>query len=296
MSHLTFCRFLFTTLINLVMKNILVFNDMSPETEHAIELALLLADATNVGLYIWDTIGRPESSDSAELVVAGAHEVALKVPVNKNRPVGESEFHLKTDSTSTVNFIKDIDFAPGNALSVVKKFNIGLLIQGVAKNEDQLSYIEKNALGCSTKSGCPLMLIPERFPCKAFEKIVYATDLRFCRRDLMSFLSQLATKLNASVLVANIAAKGLPYMEDKYAADVFNDIVAHSARASNEHFYFDNIRERDVHKAIDVLVNDMAADLLVLTNHRYHFNELLGSGIPYTLPDYIRIPLLIFPS
>jgi hypothetical protein len=73
-------------------------------------------------------------------------------------------------------------------------------------------------------------------------------------------------------------------------------MIAHSARASSEHFYFNNIRERNIGKAVDVLVNDMNTDLLVLTNHRYHFDELLGSVNELTLPGYIQIPIMIFPS
>ncbi|HEY4327487.1 MAG TPA: hypothetical protein VGN20_26115 [Mucilaginibacter sp.] len=280
------------------MKNILIFNDMSPETEHATELALLLAGTTNVRLYIWNTINKAEKPIAEAMIAAGTNKTLIKVPVNKNSWIEEleSKVHLQTGLKTNVTFVNDVDFAAVNVLSVVKRFNIGLLIKGIAENEDHISYIGRDALSCSTKSGCPILLAPEKFPCKAFERIVYATDLRFCRRDVILFLSKLTMNLNASILVANIAANGLPYMEDNYALDVFNDMIAHSARASNEHFYFNNIRERNIRKAIDVLVNDMHTDLLVLTNHRYHFNELLGASIPYILPGYIQIPVMIFPS
>ncbi|MEO6633515.1 MAG: hypothetical protein ABIN13_17380, partial [Mucilaginibacter sp.] len=66
------------------MKNILIFNDMSPQTAHAAELALLLAGATNVRLYVWDTIDSAEKPIAAEMIVAGTHETRIKAPVNKN--------------------------------------------------------------------------------------------------------------------------------------------------------------------------------------------------------------------
>ena len=138
------------------------------------------------------------------------------------------------------------------------------------------------------------MLIPEKFSYKAFEKIVYATDLRFCRREIVSFLSQLAKPLNASILIANISAKGLPYMEDNYARSVFENEILNPVKYEN--IYFSNIRERDIPKALDVLVNGMNNDLLVLVNNKYHFKELLGQNTPYNIPDNIHIPLLIFPS
>jgi hypothetical protein len=82
-------------------------------------------------------------------------------------------------------------------------------------------------------------------------------------------------------------------MEHNYALDVFKDTIARPA--SHDHFHFNNILERDIPKAIDILANDMHTDLLVLVNHRYHFNELFGAAIPYRLPAYIRIPVLLFP-
>jgi len=138
------------------------------------------------------------------------------------------------------------------------------------------------------------LLIPEKFEYKAFEKIVYATDLRFCRHEIIVFLTQLAKPLNASILVANISAKGLPYMEDNYANTVFKDTVIN--RANQEHIFFSNVRERDISRALDVLVNGMNADLLVLVNNKFHFNELIGRNTPYTVPENIHVPLLIFPS
>jgi len=169
-----------------------------------------------------------------------------------------------------------------------------MLVRGIAGDESDLLHIEAEALSCSTKSGCPVLLIPEKFTYKAFEKIVYATDLRFCRREIVSFLSQLAKPLNASILIANISAKGLPYMEDGYARTVFADTLL--TRSNQEHVYFSNIRERDIPRAIDVLVNGMNNDLLVLVNNKFHFNELVGQNAPYAIPPNIPIPLLIFPS
>ena len=124
--------------------------------------------------------------------------------------------------------------------------------------------------------------------------MVYTTDLRFCRQDIVRFLSKLAVALNASVLIANIAAKGLPYMDSKYALNIFEDAIVD--RSNCDHIYFSNIRERDVSKTFDILINDMKNDILVLVNHKYHFNELVGRDVAYRLPEFIQVPVLIFPS
>ena len=83
-------------------------------------------------------------------------------------------------------------------------------------------------------------------------------------------------------------------MEENYAQSVFEDALLNSA--NRDCLYFSNIKERNIPKALDILVNDLDNDLLVLVNNKFHFNELLGHDAPYAIPANIRAPLLIFPS
>ena len=278
------------------MKNILIFNDFSPEAEHATELALLLAGKTNTNLYIWNTFDKLENPVARELAVAHANEEETEITADNTSWILklESKLNWQRGLLPVVKFIEGVEYAPGHVLSIVNKYDVGLLIRGITGDSEDCLHIEAEALSCSTKSGCPIMLIPENVEYKSFEKIVYATDLRFCRREIVVFLTQMAKPLNASVLIANISAKGLPYMEDNYARTVFTDTLL--TRTNQEHIYFSNIRERDIPRALDVLVNGMNSDLLVLVNNKFHFNELLGHDLPYLVPPNIHIPLLIFPS
>ncbi|HVV55045.1 MAG TPA: hypothetical protein VHC47_06965 [Mucilaginibacter sp.] len=278
------------------MKNILLFNDFSSEAERAAELALLLAGKTNVSLYVWDTIEQAEQPVAAELVIAGPNEIVVEVQTDKNSWIEklESRLHWETGFKPSVHFIEGVKFAPDNVLSVVKKCDAGLLMKGISADDENMTHIESYVLNCSTKSGCPVLLVPKRFTAKMFEKMVYASDLRFCRREVVWFLTQLAKHLNASVLIANISAKGLPYMDDRYARTVFDETILNPTNI--EHIYFNNIRERDIPKALDILVNGMNNDLMVLVNNKYHFNELVGHEMPYIIPENMGVPLLIFPS
>lgn len=278
------------------MKNILIFNDFSPEAEHATELALLLAGKTNTNLYVWNTFDKRESPVAKGLAVAHANEEETEIANDKTSWIMklESKLNWETGLLPVVKFIEGVSYAPNHVLSIVNRYDIGMLVRGISEDDDDLMRIEGEALSCSTKSGCPVLFIPEKFTYKAFEKIVYATDLRFCRREIVSFLNQLAKPLNAGILIANISAKGLPFMEDNYARTVFAETLL--TRTNQEHIYFSNIRERDIPRAIDVLVNGMNNDLLVLVNNKFHFNELVGHDMPYAIPGNIRVPLLIFPS
>jgi hypothetical protein len=278
------------------MKNILIFNDFSPEAEHATQLALLLAGKINANLYVWNTFDKYENPVARELAVGHANEEDAEITADNTNWILklESKLNWQNGLIPVVKFIEGIDYAPTHVLSIVRKYDVGILIRGITGDGEDVLHIEAEALSCSTKSGCPILLIPEKFEYKLFEKIVYATDLRFCRREIVTFLTQLAKPINARVLIANISAQGLPFMEDNYARTVFTDTIL--SRDNQEHIYFSNIRERDVSRALDVLVNGMSNDLVVLVNNKFHFKELVGHDMPYTIPASINVPLLIFPS
>jgi len=277
------------------MKNLLLFNDFSTEAEHAAELALLLAGKANCNLYVWNTIEH-ETIPKVKLVAAGAAGEMPEIHSDKNSWIErlESRLNWETGLRPAVHFIEGTDYVSDNVLSVVKKFDIGLLLRGTCGDNEHSGYVEANILKNATKSGCPVLLVPKHFPYKMFEKIVYPTDLRFCRRDVVTFISQMAKLLGSSILIANISEKGLPYMEDSYARVVFHDVVNNAGHFEN--ILFSNVKERDVPKALDILVNGMDNDLLVLVNNKFHFNELLGHDSPYAIPENINIPLLVFPS
>ncbi|MEO6849754.1 MAG: hypothetical protein ABI203_10210 [Mucilaginibacter sp.] len=278
------------------MKNILIFNDFSPEAEHATELALLLAGKTNTSLYVWNTCDNAEEAIALEMIVASSGELIPGISNDNTSWIEKLESKLNWTSglMPVVRFIEGMEYSPDNVLPIVKKYDVGMLIKGITSAEGDLLHMENETLKCATKSGCPILFIPEKVTYKAFEKMVYATDLRFCRHEIITFLTQLAKPLNASLMIANISAKGLPHMEDNYARSVFEKEVLNPIKYEN--IYFSNIRERDIPKALDVLVNGMNNDLLVLANNKYHFKELLGRDTTHNIPDNINIPLLIFPS
>lgn len=278
------------------MKNILLLNDFSPEAEHATELALLLAGKTNTNLYVWNTLSNPEKPVKAEVALTANNELLIDTQPDKYGWIEklESKLHWQTGLKPVVHFIEDAGLAPENILTLTNRYDIGMLVKGIAEDEDGVLHVETSVLNSATRSGCPVLVVPEKYPCRPFEKFVYPTDLRFCRQEVIRFLCKYARSLNSSILVANIPAKGLPHMDNNYALGVFKDEIMNIHNYEN--IYFSNVRERDIPKALDVLVNGMNNDLMVLINHKYHFNELLGRDEPYTIPGNFHIPLLIFPS
>ncbi|HZY39612.1 MAG TPA: hypothetical protein VFE53_23310, partial [Mucilaginibacter sp.] len=93
--------------------------------------------------------------------------------------------------------------------------------------------------------------------------------------------------------IDHLSAKGLPHMDEGYALNFFNDEFKNNV--GYDKLFFNNIKERDINKAVDVMINGMHIDMLALVNHRFHFEQILGRMIPDHLPDQITIPILIFP-
>ena len=141
---------------------------------------------------------------------------------------------------------------------------------------------------------CPLLLVPENSTLRDFEHIVYTVDLRYCCLQRLRYLKELAALYNANLLIAHLPAKGLPDMVQEYACAFFNEEI--SNHINYDKLFFNHIKDPDIKKVMDVLINMMNTDLLVLVNHRFHFEEIIGRYITPSLPAHITIPVLIFPS
>ncbi len=59
--------------------------------------------------------------------------------------------------------------------------------------------------------------------------------------------------------------------------------------------HFNNTKERDGPRAVDVMVHSMNADLLAVVHHRFHCEELLTESSDTSVPVQITIPVIVFP-
>jgi len=182
-------------------------------------------------------------------------------------------------------------FTPNHLADVVVKQPIWMIVKGVAQFEQHKAN-DHSIQSILTKASCPLLLVPETAEIKDLEKIVYTADLRYCRLEVLQLLKRLAQPFQSQLLVAHMVAKGLPDISDAYASTLFAEEIC--SNINYENLYFNHIKEPDVPKAMDVLINAMHTDLLVLINRRFHFDEIMDSDSD-TLPDYLNIPVLVFP-
>jgi hypothetical protein len=137
---------------------------------------------------------------------------------------------------------------------------------------------------------CPVMLLPDDFGARQIKRIVYLTDLRYCQQEVVSHLSKLK---ESSVLLAHICQQGLPDVTPEYGNQLFNDTLGRYSACCE--LFFSQIKETNLEKVVDTLVNTMRADMLVCVNRMFHFQKLVGDKLPKSLPDHVSVPLLIFP-
>lgn len=262
------------------MKTILVINDDSSEAKHAIEFAVILAK-------------------KAEAIVLLANTCIINYQVSGKVITGD----IVDDNDEALSVelsipeIEEFDISKMNTnqlAAMINKNQIWMVVKGMP---DLVlippSASDLNIHAVLNKVLCPILFIPESWQLKHIERLVYIADLRYCRIAIVRYLAKMAEPWQADLLVAHLSAKGLPDIEEKYALSVFSNEV--SSKIDYDRLFFNNIKEKDLTTAVDVIINGMHNDLLVLVNHRFHFEEIIGRYITASLPSLITVPLLIFP-
>jgi hypothetical protein len=278
------------------MKTIIVINDNSNEAFHAAFLALDIAEKVGANLLITNEFKVDERSFAKENIQASG----IAGPADTEGTLTSLADRLRMLYDSNAEFIPGItemdisDFRDEDLTRFVIRNNIWMIVTGTSELSDtHTSDLHINIQSVLNHVRCPLLLVPEKSQVKAFDQIVYIADLRYCRLHIVRFLAELALPYGANILVDHLSAKGLPHMEESHASTVFDAEIA--TKVNYDQLSFNNIKERDLSKAVDVMINGMHSDLLVMVNHRFHFEEILGRYLTHSLPANITIPLLIFP-
>ena len=274
------------------MKTILVINDHSAEAAHARAFAELIAEKNHANILIANTCNIKSKVFEKVLTKNGTSYTDNTLLFN-NVPAHLSVPHI--DDEAFKPEITEIDISNANETelaALVNKEQIWIMVKGMG-HDTSASTFKINVNYLLNKVLCPLMLVPANWQIKNIERIVYIADLRYCRLHIVRYLVDMAKAIKAHLSIAHLSAKGLPHMDEKYAFDVFN--IAICKNVNYDQLYFNNIRERNLSTAVDVLENGMHNDLLVLVNHRYHFAEIIGTDIKDKLPVNLTVPVLVFP-
>lgn len=196
----------------------------------------------------------------------------------------------KTADDANVSYLSFDETHNKSIHELVSKYNIGLIVKGTNGSSKQTHTEAKYIL---SKTLCPLLLVPDDAP-EFTGNIGYLADLRYCKREIISFMNQLQGLLNTQATVCNISASGLPDLADNYATSLFKETLNHIC--TNSAIKLMNIRERKLKKTLDVLVHIMHIDLFALSYSQSHYNDLLSEEDSDTLTNKFHMPLLLFPS
>ncbi len=270
------------------MNTILIINDGTAEAEHAARFALCIARHAQADILLANT---------------GKIKTTVKVLTNgdiESRPCRQVFESLTESIKAHAGFrpnISELDVSAMKEQQLAESINkqgTMMIVKGMPCGSSENA--PESALNIHTVLNrvlCPLLLVPAAWRIKDIERMVYITDLRYCRPSIVKFMTQLGSSFGAAVSVAHLSACGLPHIAESYGNDLFEKQIR--STAAYQSLYFNNIRERDLSKALDVLINGMHNDILAFVNHRYHFEEIIGRYIEHTLPENITVPVMIFP-
>jgi len=273
------------------MKTILVIDDGSASAKHAAHFALSMAQQAEASLVLAHVYPLKRPAASRKLQLAGQNIPEYDI----TEPTQDLSAQLKLVATGA--FVPPIDEfdalldTEAQLISYINKNNIWLVIKGVTKPEPFDTEIKIQSV--LNRITCPLMLIPEKYDRQGFKQVIYIADLRYCRLSVLHYLAALARPYKANLLLTHLSAKGLPHIEQNYALSLFNDEI--STRINYEQLHFNNTKERDVTRAVDVMVHTMNADLLAVVHHRFHCEELAAESNGISVPVHVTIPVVIFP-
>ena len=273
------------------MKTILVITDHSNAAEHAARFALNIAQTLPAKVLLAYNVSA--EVEQVERVLAGG-SAREPLRLKSNRVFDQlTALNIAHDGFKPeIDEINIADKKDSQLIEFINQDHIWMVVKGMPSDPTKSAH-EINLNTILNRVQCPLMLVPEAWPLKQIERIAYIADLRYCRIRIVRYLVELAGASGADLSVAHLSAKGLPPMAEDYALTVFGEEVSNGAQY--ERLFFNNIRERDLPTAVDVIINGLHTDLLAIVNHRFHFEEIMGMYITNQLPLYITVPLLIFP-
>ncbi|MDT3405525.1 hypothetical protein [Mucilaginibacter terrae] len=267
------------------MKNILLLNDFSAEAEHALAYGTMLATALNAKLLVWNIDNYASSMNANRQLVYLQKNGAQQFV----KPTEQEVLSSMTEHP-LINLLSKEDINNRTIHEVAGKNDVQLVIKGVNTIYEPLDTISAQVV---TKSCYPLMLIPRNAPLNLFKQFAYIADLRYCRNNINGFLKELAHNVQANLSIAHISVASIPEPEAEYAKELYRKVVG--PNPNNISLSFNQIKERNVKKAADVLVHVMQTDLLVMTYNKYHFSMLTAKDNTAELHD-LNVPLLVFPS
>ena len=280
------------------MEKIVVVNNDSKEALQAAKYAFQLACFYNKDIVLANMVSAEQpmlNQVARSRAVPAGFEVVLNDDEN-TETVGD---HLNCLKSGTgfhpgINNLDASEFGEREMINYINFHKPCLIIHGITANvEDWDRENRINMKSVLNRIQCPILLVPESAPVKKIDRIVYLADLRYAQTPVINYLAKWRVE-DESVIVAHLCTKGLSELDKLYADHLFNKELIRKVVCKN--LYFSNLCAKDFSDTLDEVIHGMEADMLVCLNHSYHFTQIFGSLAELKIPEYIAVPVLVFPA
>ena len=273
------------------MKKIILINDGSTAAPGAAKLALQIAKCVYAEILIVPTYYQIKAHRARVLAGAGKQVEKDTEIVTDQLASLLQQLNKVHGHTAPVISVAEIPATDAGALAdLARRADCWMVIRGCGTMPAGYSAIDFQSL--LNRLQCPLLMVPESWAGDSIHRIMYLADLRYCRINIMRYLANWAMASQMDLSLAHFTKNGLVPIVESYGLQLFDELAQQLPGCP---LTFNNIRERDIHRALDVLINGLHNDLLVLINHRFHFKEIIGERLTGQLPESITIPTLLFP-
>jgi len=273
------------------MKKILLINDGLTAIGAAAKLALQVAKTVQAEILMVQTY----SQTKVHHVKVLAGTIGL-VDGNMETEIDRLFRHLQQingigdDFEPTISVAELPSIEAGVVADLALRTDCWMVISDCRKLSANYSVLDFQSL--LNRLRCPLLMVPENWAGDSIRRITYLADLRYCRLNIMRYLAGWAMASQLGLSLAHFSKNGLVPIVESYGLQLFADVARQLPGCLPT---FNNIKEPDIHKALDVLIHGLHSNLLVLINHGFHFKEIIGDRLTGQLPEDTAIPFLLFP-
>lgn len=273
------------------MKTILVPTDFSKCAENAVNYALEFADKFNLKVIIHNSTHLPTFAVEVPFEEISEDKLLAESKNNMNN-------YLKNKKITNKNLIVEdnvsFGFAVDNIISLAKENTASIIIMGT-KGSSNLEGLLLGSIATSVieKAPCPVLVIPVNAIFNDIKKIVFATDYHKNDVESINFLSTIAMKFNAEILVVHESSVTLTNNLERDLFEIFKNEVIQKVSYKNISFKF--IIGYDISKDLNLILEEEHADLLAIsTRKRNIFVKLFERSLTKLITHHTKIPVIAF--
>lgn len=280
------------------MNKILIPIDFSPNADHALSAAKIIADKENTELLILHAY-QPYIADVNVMtgsVLPGIGSPDFLTLSTELEEEFQKRFDEYIDVVSKEGFKVTPLWALGGVESSIKDaisdHMPDLVVVGRTGSGGFLDkLIGSTATDIALHPGCPVLVIPPQSTPKKFKEVVYATQLEYSELDILKQVYILMNHLGSRLSLLKINTDSQPNIQPDH--QYLKEIVE-AFGITNQDIVIRNAKH--VLDGIEEYCDEIAADLLIVSSRERSFLEsfLINPSVTKKLIVDTHVPLLVF--